>query len=140
MNELYQPIAALLSRVRTRWRRLVLLRKTTRAALAAASVLLLVLMSSRWVAINPAAEAIFEIGLRGEQYDRRVSKARGLPEGTDQGDAVHPRHHDVRDDQFRLQVARQRERPRAILDRNYPIRGGKEVDDQFSQSPIVFGQ
>src|SRR5262252_3427435 len=89
MNELYQPIAALLSRVRTRWRRLVLLRKTTRAALAAAAVLLLVLMSSRWVAINPAAEAIFGVaalgaligaalwgmrGVRGTPSDARIAR------------------------------------------------------------------
>src|SRR5205085_10615581 len=59
MSDLYQPIAELLAGVRARWRRVLLYRGLTRAALASAAVLLLTVIVARWLAANPAWQAGF---------------------------------------------------------------------------------
>lgn len=58
MSEQFGPIQELLNRVRARWRRLVLLEVTTRAALAGTVVVGFALVVSRWLAQAPLALAL----------------------------------------------------------------------------------
>ena len=61
MTEQYQPIAELLDRVRTRWRRLSVLQATTRAALAAGASLALLLIISLWLTHSSAALVVIGV-------------------------------------------------------------------------------
>ncbi|MFN7914932.1 MAG: DUF4175 family protein [Vicinamibacterales bacterium] len=61
MNEQFGPIQDLLNRVRARWRRLVLLEVTTRAALAGTAVIGLALVVSRWLGHAPVALAVLAL-------------------------------------------------------------------------------
>lgn len=61
MNEQFGPIQELLNRVRARWRRVVLLEVTTRAALAGTAVVGLALVASRWLSHAPIALALLAV-------------------------------------------------------------------------------
>lgn len=61
MNEQFGPIQELLNRVRARWRRVVLLEITTRAALAGTAVVGLALVASRWLSHAPVALALLAV-------------------------------------------------------------------------------
>src|SRR5258708_1832491 len=65
MTEQYRPIADLLDRVRSRWRRLVAFRAATRAALAATAALTLVLLSAMLTTRSPMALAALAVVAAG---------------------------------------------------------------------------
>ncbi len=62
MTEHYRPIADLLQRVRARWRTLVLLRATVRAALAASAILALLILTAQVLPRSPLALALLGTG------------------------------------------------------------------------------
>ncbi|MQA30105.1 MAG: hypothetical protein GEU82_09740 [Luteitalea sp.] len=61
MNSPYEPVHDLLTRVRSRWRRLLLFQATIRASLAAAGVLGIVLVLARWTSRSPTALAVLGV-------------------------------------------------------------------------------
>jgi hypothetical protein len=61
MSEQFGPIQELLHRVRARWRRLVLLEVTTRAALGGTAVVAIALALSFWLSRSPVALAVLGI-------------------------------------------------------------------------------
>ncbi|MGE3955670.1 MAG: DUF4175 family protein [Vicinamibacterales bacterium] len=61
MSEQFAPIQELLNRVRARWRRLVLLEVTTRAALAGTVIIGFALVISRWLTQSPVALSVLAV-------------------------------------------------------------------------------
>src|SRR5512138_3821570 len=61
MSEQFGPIQDLLDRVRARWRRLVLLEVTTRAAVGGAGVVAVALALSFWLSRSPIGLAVLGV-------------------------------------------------------------------------------